>query len=94
MNSAALAYLAAGIGAGLCIIGAGGGIGKLARAVAAAQQVDLQHAEQGYTTNTSLEDLLSDDVVLASICFQMGDLRSPILNYRQGVLSITNKFWN
>ncbi len=30
MNSAALAYLAAGIGAGLAIIGAGGGIGKLA----------------------------------------------------------------
>jgi DMSO/TMAO reductase YedYZ molybdopterin-dependent catalytic subunit len=25
----------------------------------------LQHAEQGYTTNTSLADLLSDDVVLA-----------------------------
>lgn len=25
----------------------------------------LQHAEQGYTTNTSLEDLLSDDVLLA-----------------------------
>ena len=30
MDKAALAYLAAGIGSGLCIIGAGGGIGKLA----------------------------------------------------------------
>lgn len=32
MTSVALAYLAAGIGAGLAIIGAGGGIGRLAAA--------------------------------------------------------------